>query len=518
LEAKFIIYQLLPRIFGNTNSNCVPNSSIAVNGCGKFNDITSEILNDLKNLGVTHIWYTGIIEHATKTDYYKDYNIPVNNHAYVKGEAGSPYAIKDYFDVDPDLAVDVLKRREEFDELVKRTHNCGLKVIIDLVPNHLAREYMPDKISEKVNDFDENNLFLLEGTLTLPVENTENYREIPARATGNNCFSTSPSINDWYDTVKLNYNNPGTHDKMLNVVLYWASLGVDGLRCDMAEMVPTAFWIRLSETLKVLYPEFILIGEIYDKGRYREFLDAGFDYLYDKSGMYEILRDVSLGRRPASEITSAWQSIDSIQDRMLNFLENHDEVRIASDFFLRNAERGLPAVVVSLLLNRAPFMLYSGQELGERGMYTEGYSGIDGKSSIFDYWSMESIRNWIMVENIGPVREQYSFLLNLAINEKAFSVGKTFDLTYANPDSRFYNNNFNYSFLRYCDSVLYIVCTNFGPDDMFIKLNIPVHAFEYFGIMGREVSDGKQNLVTELPFQFYIKAYSYEILKFKVIN
>ena len=106
-ENKLIIYQVFTRLFGNNNNHCINNGSITENGCGKMADFTAKALGEIKKLGATHIWYTGIIEHATQTD-YRRYNIRPDHPAIVKGKAGSPYAIKDYYDVDPDLAKDCL--------------------------------------------------------------------------------------------------------------------------------------------------------------------------------------------------------------------------------------------------------------------------------------------------------------------------------------------------------------------------------------------------------------------------
>lgn len=518
MEGKFIIYQLLPRVFGNTNEFCVPNSSIDINGCGKFNDINDTVIERIKSLGVTHIWYTGIIEHATCTD-YSNYGIPSNNHSYVKGVAGSPYAIKDYYDVDPDLAVNPNNRLEEFEELIIRTHRKGVKVIIDLVPNHVAREYISDIMPDDDFSFTNENFYLLDGELKLPVENLDNYKENPCKATGNDCFSTSPGLNDWYDTVKLNYDNRGTWLKMLKIAQYWADKGIDGFRCDMAEMVPVEFWNWFISTLKKSCPSLVFIAEIYQRENYLKFIEyCGFDYLYDKTGLYDTLKEISLGKRPAHTITEVWQSNGKIQDKMLNFLENHDEVRIASSFFLNDAFKAIPSMAVSLLLNKSPFMIYAGQEFGEAGMDIEGYSGLDGKTTIFDYWSVNSIRKWLKTGESNGLYAFYQFLLNLAIKEDAFRIGEMYDVNYANLDSNYYNNNFNYSFIRYYNKTIYLVVTNFGEIDLDIKVNIPQHAFEYLNIVNKKISDGVNELSPKKPIDISIEKYSVKILRYIVSN
>ena len=154
---KFIIYQVLPRLFGNYNTTNKPNGSLEENGCGKFNSFTTKALKEIKSLGVTHVWYTGIIEHATQTD-YTAFGIRKDHPAIVKGRAGSAYAIKDYYDVDPDLSENVQDRMGEFERLVERTHGAGLKVIIDFVPNHVARQYGSDAKPEGVIDLGETDL------------------------------------------------------------------------------------------------------------------------------------------------------------------------------------------------------------------------------------------------------------------------------------------------------------------------------------------------------------------------
>lgn len=526
MEQKFIIYQLLPRLFGNTNSNCVPKSSININGCGKFSDISFEILLKYKDLGITHIWYTGIYEHATKTD-YSDLGIFRNSKDYVKGEAGSPYSIKDYYDVDPDLAINVINRIEEFQQLVDRTHKAGIKVIIDFVPNHVAREYFSDAKPEGIEDFDSSNYFLLNDKLTLPLNN-QTYSEIPAKASGNDCFNSSPGSDDWYDTVKLNYTNRSTWLKMSKIIEYWANMGVDGFRCDMAEMVPVEFWEWLISGVKNNFENLIFIAELYSRDKYELFLEKGkFDFLYDKTGLYDTLRDVIGNKLPASSITSVWQAVDSIQNRLLNFLENHDEIRIASDFFAGNPEKAIPALGVSLLLNKSPFMIYFGQELGEKGMDEEGFSGVDGKTSIFDYWSIESVRNWLLHGKYPPIMSVYKELFYIALKVEAFSIGSTYDLNYANNDSDYFNNNFNYTFIRYYKKELYIIVANFSKMEKTLKIIIPEHLFVHFELKNKSISTGKKifggteefdALNFRSPFEITTKAYSLDIIKFNISN
>lgn len=545
MRRKFVIYQLLPRLFGNTNDVCIPNSFSDVNGCGKLADITPEVIKSIKELGCTHIWFTGILEHATQTD-NSAIGIPPDPSTVVKGKAGSPYAIKDYYDVAPDLAINPERRIEEFTELAERCHSLNVKVLIDFVPNHLSRVYKSDSNPGRVGEFGENdnqfisfspenNFYYLPGeTFVSPAETNDIYFEIPAKATGNDCFRPDPSVNDWYDTVKLNYGVnyqtgesfflpvPDTWVKMLDILQFWCERGVDGFRCDMAEMVPSEFWSYSISAIKAKYPETQFIAEIYNPGSYRKYLGSGFDYLYDKVGLYDTLKDIVKGFKPASEITSCWQTLSDIQDSMLNFLENHDEQRVASPFFAGNPAKALPALAAGLLLNRAPYMIYSGQELGEPGMDSEGFSNCDGRTSIFDYWSVKTIRDWFKGEYDKKIRDSYSFLLNLSLSEKAFSLGDTFDLQYANTDNSSYCSGNLYSFIRKFQNELIIVVVNFSSSDFSVKLNIPKHLFEYFDIKdGNECESfdlqfGKRkNLVfsSEIQFETFVPECSYSLVK-----
>ena len=540
-------------MFGNTNENCVPNSSLAVNGSGKFKDFDIKALRSLKELGCTHIWFTGVIEHSTKTDYTK-YGILNDNHSLVKGEAGSPYAIKDYFDVDPDLATNVNDRLSEFSDLISRTHKVGMKVIIDFIPNHVARFYFSDTKPAGVEDFGKkdkcdyffhpmnNYYYILNEYFKLPVANINNsaeYIEFPSRVTGNDCFSSSPKITDWYDTVKLNYgvdyinNNlchfnpvPDTWKKMRVILDYWLGLGVDGFRCDMAEMVPVEFWKWAIRNIKKNFPEALFIAEIYNPDKYSDYLNiAGFDYLYDKVGLYDTLRKILTGDAPAFQITRAWQSLGDKQSKMLNFLENHDEQRIASDYFLKDPYLAIPALAVSLLFNTAPFMIYFGQELGERGMDKEGFSGLDGRTSIFDYWSVSSIRMWRQKKEVPLLRNVYKKLLNIALSEQAIRIGQTFDLGYANDNSEFFNPESHFAFFRYLNKELILVVANFSSQDSKFKINIPRHCFDFFKISDQFVDTGVDLMtgerVSELlsltfPYSVHIKANNIRIIKFSL--
>lgn len=556
---KMIIYQVFPRWFGNTNTKPVRNGSLEENGVGKFSDFTPLALSKIKELGTTHIWYTGVIEHATQTD-YTAYHIQKDHRAVVKGKAGSPYAIKDYYDIDPDLADHVENRMEEFEALVARTHDAGMKVIIDFVPNHVARQYHSDAQYNFIEELGQNdntskafdpnnNFYYIPGQpLTLPFTNDDEglgYSEFPAKATGNDRFDAFPNCNDWYETVKLNYGVdylngrskhfdpiPNTWHKMLDILRFWASKQIDGFRCDMAEMVPVEFWEWAIPLVKKDYPV-IFIAEVYNPVEYRNYIFNGhFDYLYDKVGLYDTLRAVICGQAPASNIPACWQSLEGIQSHMLNFLENHDEQRLASDFFAKDPSAGISGLMVSALMNTNPMMIYSGQELGERGMDEEGFSGLDGRTTIFDYWSVSTLRNWKnggkydggkLTEKQKQLRQQYAAILNIAKNEPAITQGSFFDLMYTNEKNRFFNNRNQYAFLRKHKNEVILVVANFTHSEQNVWVNIPEDAFKALDIKDNEAAMLKDlltgtetisTLTTAWPFKVKLPACSGKVLKF----
>lgn len=508
-KKKITIYQVLPRTYTNASTTNIENGSKEENGVGKMNDFTPELLNRIREQGYTHLWYTGLLEHATQTD-YSAYGIRKDNAEVVKGRAGSPYAVKDYFDIDPDLAVDVPKRIAEFKALLKRTHKAKLRFVMDFIPNHVAREYFSDNKPAGLTDLGEgdnpnlafspqNNFYYFPNT-TLHLDSVlghpGTYVESPAKATGNDRFSEWPERNDWYETIKLNYgvdylNNrsehfsplPSTWEKMTNILLYWASFGVDAFRCDMAEMVPVAFWEYAIKRVKAEYPKVEFIAEIYNPNEYRNYIHrGGFDYLYNKVGLYDSLRAVIRGEQSASCITARWQEVDDIRDNMLNFLENHDEQRIASPFFAGSAEKARPAFVVSALLDRAATMVYGGQEVGEKGMDKEGFSGEDGRTTIFDYWGVKGLQALQRQELSLEERQLYDFyqrIVCFARDNKAIAEGESFDLMYVNPHSPAFNPDKQYAFLRKQGRDAVLVVANFDNEARQVEINIPQHAFDF---------------------------------------
>lgn len=558
MNTKPIIYQLLPRLFANRNENCIPNGTIEQNGSGKMNDITPNVLKGIKELGTTHVWYTGVIEHAHATDYSR-YGIKRHNPHVIKGLAGSPYAITDYYDIDPDIAVDVPKRMEEFENLVKRTHEAGMKVIIDFVPNHVGREYHSDAKPVGIKDLGadddntryfghNNNFYYIPRQLFAPRidlgRGKEAYHEFPAKATGNDCFTAFPSQYDWYETIKLNYGIdygdgsrhffpiPDTWFKILHILRFWAAKGIDGFRCDMVHMVPLEFWRWAIPNVKERFPHIIFIAEIYDVGLYRSFIyEGGFDYLYDKVNLYDTLRGVQCHNHSAATITNCWQTVEGIGDHMLNFLENHDEQRFGSRQYAGDPAKVIPSLIVSSMISTGPMMIYAGQELGEQARDAEGYSGHDGRTTIFDYWSIPTVRRWLadtkgcsgLTAREKWLRERYKTILNTCARERAIKSGRFFDLMYVNYQNPTLNPHKQYVFMRSYATETLVIAVNFDSEPCDLKINIPQHAFDTLNVpQGETIATDlltgdtmRKKLSQNEPFETYIGSYDAVVWKIK---
>ncbi len=517
---KLVVYQIFTRLFGNQNATNEFYGSKEKNGVGKFNDISNVALKALKDFGVTHVWYTGVIEHATMTD-YTAFGIQSDNPLIVKGKAGSPYAIKDYYDLDPDLAVDVNNRMEEFESLLNRTHAEGLKALIDFIPNHVARQYHSDKKPAGVLDFGEgdstsvvfhqqNNFYYLpnqpfkvpEG-INPPVEVKEMYQENPAKATGNDVFNAQPTINDWFETIKLNYGVdylsgrakrfdpiPSTWLKMRDILLFWTQKGVDGFRCDMAEMVPVEFWGWVIPEIQQVNPDIIFIAEIYNPDEYHNYIQQGkFTYLYDKVGLYDALRRLMEGHGTAEDITRVWQKESGdISNHMLRFLENHDEQRIASSSFAKDPFVAIPAFTLSATLHTGPLMIYFGQEVGVNPTKPEGFQGDDGRTTIFDYWGVNEFQQWTnggkfdggkLTAKQKKLRQFYQELNQFVLSNEAIHSGQFYDLQYANGYGRSqnYDQTRVYSYLRYTGEQKLLCIYNFDLTRSFsTRVIVPANA------------------------------------------
>ncbi|GAA4843930.1 alpha-amylase family protein [Algivirga pacifica] len=518
---KFVVYQMMTRLFGNTNTTNVPWGTLKENGVGKFNDINDKALQGIKDLGATHVWYTGVIEHAVITDYTK-FDIPLDDADVVKGRAGSPYAIKDYYDVNPDMAVEVPNRMKEFESLIQRTHDNGLKVLIDFVPNHVARDYHSDVKPEGVEDFGatdnttvgfdpQNNFYYIAGEDFKVPSNYKplggkpfptadgKFKESPAKVSGNGAVTAQPSEHDWFETVRLNYGVnhlenaskhfdpvPSTWKKTLEILTYWTNKGVDGFRCDMAEMVPVEFWGWMIPQIQKINPDIIFIAEIYNPNAYRDYIHEGkFDYLYDKVGMYDSLRAVMSHRdgSTAEHFTQVWKGMEDINNHMLRFLENHDEQRIASPDFAGTAKAGIPGMTVSATLGTGPVMIYFGQEVGEPGKGASGFSNDDGRTTIFDYWGVPEHQKWVnghqydggqLSEEQKELRAFYTQLMKVTMEEKALQDGELIDLQPINLDNPSYDTKYVYSYIRLHDKEeAVLVVTNFSDEAKEAHIVIP---------------------------------------------
>jgi len=542
-KGKPVIYQVFTRLFGNQNSTNKPWGTIEENGVGKFNDFTDKALIGIKEFGVSHIWYTGVPHHGVIRDYTK-YGISNDDPDIVKGRAGSPYAVKDYYNVNPDLAVDPSKRLEEFKALINRTHKHDMKVIIDIVPNHIARNYHSITKPKGVKDFgadddvsveykrDNNFYYILGEKFKVPIANNgyqplngekhplsdQQFEEFPAKWTGNGSRKAQPDINDWYETVKVNYgvkpdgsydfdrlpkeystkphaehfafwerkSVPDSWKKFRDIVIYWTDFGVDGFRYDMAEMVPVEFWSYLNSAIKNRNPEATLIAEVYNPAIYRDYIALGkMDYLYDKVDFYDTLKGIMQGKLPTSKLLPIVEKFSDIDQYLLHFLENHDEQRIASPGFAGDANIGKPAMVVSTLIGKAPTMLYYGQALGEAGQGDAGF-GTSTRTTIFDYWGVPSIQRWMTdgefdggssTESEKALREYYVALLSFSATSSAMK-GEFYDLhsqnisVANNSEKNNYNENI-FSFARFDTNQKIIVVSNFSKEGIEFELVVP---------------------------------------------
>jgi len=528
-DNKLVIYQLLPRLFGNKVALNKPYGTILENGCGKFNDINDRALDEMKKLGVSHVWYTGVIEHATMTGYPTAGMLP-DDADVVKGRAGSPYAIKDYYDVDPDLAVNVKTRLAEYEALIQRTHAHGLKVLMDFIPNHVARSYRSDAKPAGVVDLGasddktvafapNNNFYYLPGQKFVPPAGYNplgaakapgedgKFVENPAKATGNDVFAAQPKLDDWFETTKLNYGVdyqhgrqphftpvPDTWVKMRDILVYWAGKGVDGFRCDVAEMVPVEFWAYVIPEVKKARPGIVFIAEAYNPKEYRTYLTKGkFDFLYDKVGLYDGLRKLMRQEGTTDDITRVWrEESNGFGAHMVRFLENHDEQRIASRDFATNPLRAVPAMTVAATLGSGPVMLYMGQEVGEPAHGVAGFNTGDGRTTIFDYWGVPEHQKWLNQGKMDggklspeqkSLRDFYGRLLRLTAGSEALRRGRFYELQDANNLSKEYDQRQLYAYLRYTDKQKVLVIVNFSdtkaykptlllPDDVMRRIGL----------------------------------------------
>jgi glycosidase len=539
-ENKKVVYQVFTRLFGNKDNTNKPWGTIKENGVGKFNDFTDKALQEIKALGVTHIWYTGVPHHALIND-YTSIGISNDDPEVVKGRAGSPYAVKDYYNVNPDLAVNPAKRLEEFEALIERTHKNGLKLLIDIVPNHIARKYEGKINPQGVRDFGadddtsveykrDNNFYYIPGQpFQVPV--SDNYKplngekhplidgkftENPAKWTGNGSRNAKPDINDWYETVKINYgirpdgtkdfpelpagfenksykehfefwkgkNVPNSWRKFRDIALYWTAKGVDGFRYDMAEMVPYEFWSYMNSAIKMKNPDAFLLAEVYNPKEYRNYIRLGkMDYLYDKVELYDKLKDIIHGKGSTDDIVKIQNGLSDIEGHMLHFLDNHDEQRLASAEFAGSGENGKPLMVISATIGSSPAMVYFGQEVGEPGNENAGF-GTRSRTSIFDYIGVPNHQRWMnngkfdggqLSDSEKKLRDFYKRLLNFTIKSPALT-GHYREVQTVNRANANYPKDV-YSYTRWSDDEKLVVVANLsksapGKFELFIPSDI----------------------------------------------
>jgi glycosidase len=521
---KEVVYQVFTRLFGNKKTTNKPWGTIEENGVGKFNDFTDLALKEIKDLGVTYIWYTGVPHHALVRD-YTAIGISNDDPEVIKGRAGSPYAVKDYYNVNPDLAVDPVNRLQEFEALIARTHKAGMKVLIDIVPNHIARKYEgksnPDGIKDFGADDDttveykrENNFYYIPTNQfeipnsVVPLNGEKNplvdgkFKEDPAKWTGNGSRMSKPDKNDWYETIKVNYgirpngskdfpelpagfetksyqehfdfwknkNVPNSWIKFRDIALYWTAKGVDGFRFDMAEMVPFEFWSYMNSAIKVNNQDAFLLAEVYNPKEYRNYIQFGkMDYLYDKVETYDKLKEIIQGKSSPHDLTNIQKGLEDIEHNMLHFLDNHDEQRLASEQFAGTPQKGKPLMVYSTTVSTSPTMVYFGQEVGEAGKENAGY-GTQSRTSIFDYIGVPNHQRWMnggkfdggqLTEDEKELRNFYKKLLNFSINSSAL-MGKYQEIQTVNQQTTKDYDAGIYAFTRWSNDQKLIIVTNFS--------------------------------------------------------
>ena len=567
-DKKVVVYQVFTRLFGNTNTNNKPWGTIEENGVGKFNDFTDKALHEIKDLGVSHIWYTGVPHHALIHD-YTAIGISNDDPEVVKGRAGSPYAVKDYYNVNPDLAVNPVNRLKEFEALIKRTHKTGLKLIIDIVPNHVARKYEGRNNPKGVRDFGadddvtveykrDNNFYYIPNThfevpdTAKPLNGEKNplvdgkFEEYPAKWTGNGSRLAKPDKNDWYETVKVNYGIrpdgskdfpelpagfdtksyqehfdfwkdkevPSSWIKFRDIALYWTAKGVDGFRYDMAEMVPYEFWSYMNSAIKVKNPDAFLLAEVYNPNEYRNYIRLGkMDYLYDKVELYDKLKEIVQGRSQTDPITTIQNGMADIEHHMLHFLDNHDEQRLASPEFAGTPEKGKPLMVVSATISTSPTMIYFGQEVGEAGNENGGF-GTHSRTSIFDYVGVPNHQRWMnegkfdggqLSQSEKDLRDFYKRLLNFTLNSTAL-MGQYQEIHGLN---RYATEGYFpevYSYVRWSDTEKLIIIANFSSEHTsHFGLKIPKDIIQKWNL-----KDGNYTITDQL--------YEKSSLQLQVIN
>jgi glycosidase len=287
-----VIYEIFPRVFSPE---------------GNFNGVTAR-LDQLKDVGVTILWLMPIH--------------PVGQEKK-KGTIGSPYAVRDYYAINPDYGT-----KEDLKRLVGEAHRRGMKVIIDIVANHTSW----DSVLMKQSDFYTHD------------------------ASG----KIIPPVPDWADVADLNYDNPRLRDYMVEMLKYWLKeFDLDGFRCDVAGFVPTDFWERARTELERIKPDIVMLAE-WDSP---DLLVKAFDFDYAWP-MHSALTEVLMGMKPATAFRQTWEDERKKFPRgalHMRFSDNHDERRAVARFGERGA---LAASALMFTLDGVP-LIYNGMEVGD---------------------------------------------------------------------------------------------------------------------------------------------------------
>lgn len=287
-----VIYEIFPRAFSPE---------------GNFNGVTAR-LDELKTLGVNILWLMPIH--------------PVGQEKK-KGTIGSPYAVRDYYAINPDYGT-----KEDLRRLVAEAHRRGMKVIIDIVANHTSW----DSVMMKTPEF----------------------------YTHDKSGKIIPPVPDWADVADLNYDSPRLRDYMVEMLKFWLrEYDLDGFRCDVAGFVPTDFWERARTELEKIKPDIVMLAEWHAPDLLVKAFDL--DYAWPLHGT---LTEVLMGMKPASSLRESWREEREQFPRNslhMRFSDNHDERRAIARFGERAA---LAASALVFTLDGVP-MLYNGMEVGD---------------------------------------------------------------------------------------------------------------------------------------------------------
>lgn len=544
-----VIYQLFVRHFSNMDVDGVPWGDKERNGCGTFDGVTREGLGKLVDMGITHVWLTGILRHATRTSYP---GIEGQPESIVKGIAGSPYAVTDYYDVDPDLAQNPAKRMDEFQSLVDRCHTSGLIPLIDFIPNHVSRAYKalsPGKEDFGVDDdisvfFKRDNSYyylmpdIAKGSppFSLPKGDWPGER-VHAKVTGNNAVTWQPTEYDWYETVKLNYGYdflsgmdccrnlpdfltyvrdvPRVWRIMDDVLTFWQNKGIGGFRCDMAHMVPMPFWKWAIARARVRDTNVFFMAEAYDDhmktmqgSPVPALLDAGFSAIYD-SPSYKLARSIYESGNWANDFDKLNDNTNPLHEKGVRYVENHDEGRLCSALHWGGKGEAVARAIMTLMYasGKGPVLIYNGQEVGERAEGPGGFGGDNGRTSIFDYTCLPRLAKWVaygsfeenkLSSDERKLRDFHCDLLNF-IQHPALSNGEFYGLNWSNMKNATFgrengeaiSGHWVYAFLKH-DSVsgktLLVVC-NLSPELDFTGLSVSLSrdALDWCGLSKEEI-------------------------------